>query len=413
MSQPVLSIRGLSLWIAGKQLFRDLSFDLPPSGLTGFLGPMGAGKSTLLTWLCGTAPKDIVESQYDRAELAGQPIELGNRPPLLGQNVVRNETDAMTRLSDLKASGSPLICLDEPTVPLEPDSAARVLGEILNLAQDRTILMVSHNQLQVASYADNVMLVAAGELQEFSDAKRFFTAPSSKAGKQFVGTGGTSVIGPAVDRRHLQSELREVPAELELITENNDTMLRWIVRDRLAVFRRNGSDHVSGSELEALSDRGISSLVAIDQQCPLDLSVLAEAGLVGVWFPIDPDMQPSVLDCQTLCEECDRLIDDGQKVAVVMNPASGVAERTVGAQLVHMGLPAGLAADVIRSAFAESQLTVSDEQLLWDLELANDLESTTTNGDGRGRVSRQRVPGTAKGSVVTFVGPQEGLEHTL
>ena len=266
------------------------------------------------------------------------------------------------------------------------------------------ILMISHNQLQVACHAQHVMLLAGGRAQEVTPAKQFFTAPVSAAGQQFIRTGGAVVTNPDTDPRHLMSDLREIPADLELTQEGPDAdpTLQWVLKDKLAVFKPASKEALSASELKAMSRRGVSSVVVLDQNRPPDLDALAEAGLVGVWFPMDPTCLPQIPDCQLLCQECDRLLKSGQKVAVVVTPDSLDAERTVAAQLVHMGLPAGLAAKIMREAFRDKPLGLNDEQLLWDLELSNDLVDDISKPQRRGRRDRRAKPAVAKGSIASF-----------
>ncbi|USI72991.1 energy-dependent translational throttle protein EttA [Sphingomonas morindae] len=67
----VIEVKSLSKGFDGKQLFRDLSFTLPPGGIVGVIGPNGAGKSTLFKLITG-------QEQPDQGEVKiGETVRLG------------------------------------------------------------------------------------------------------------------------------------------------------------------------------------------------------------------------------------------------------------------------------------------------------------------------------------------------
>lgn len=408
MTHPSLHIENLTLTIADKVLIRNLNVDLPDHGIVGLMGPMGVGKSSLISWLCGTSKSNAFKVDFDQILLGDIPLCDENRPLLLPQKAAHTAGEALSMLENMRNRKPALICVDEVTATLEPQDAATVLEWLEDASQTLPILMISHNQLQLALHADQIILLAAGRLQEVTPAKQFFTAPTSEAGRQFIRTGNTTVISPEANPRHMASDLREVPAHLELVTNEDDAdpTLHWIVREKLAVFNPLSDTGASAAELEALSERGVSSVIVLDHETPPDLEALAEAGLVGVWFPMDPACTPKLPECKLLCHECDRLLKEGQKVAVLTNRSNQDAERTIGAQLVHMGLPAGEAAHVMREAFRNRPLSVEDEQLLWDLELSNDLDETQDQPKLRGRAMRKGHLAIAKGNIHSFKNAQ-------
>jgi ATP-binding cassette subfamily C protein CydD len=62
---------------------------------------------------------------------------------------------------------APLLLLDEPTAHLDPATAAEITAVIDSLATGRTVVLVSHDEQQLAS-ADRVVNVERGRLTELS-----------------------------------------------------------------------------------------------------------------------------------------------------------------------------------------------------------------------------------------------------
>ena len=53
LTEPVLSVRGLSARIAGQQVVEDVSFDVPATGVTALLGRNGVGKTSTIKGILG------------------------------------------------------------------------------------------------------------------------------------------------------------------------------------------------------------------------------------------------------------------------------------------------------------------------------------------------------------------------
>ncbi|MDE7154535.1 MAG: energy-dependent translational throttle protein EttA [Muribaculaceae bacterium] len=58
LGNKVIEATGLSKAFGKKQLFKDLSFSLPPAGIVGVIGPNGAGKTTLFRLIMGQEKPD-------------------------------------------------------------------------------------------------------------------------------------------------------------------------------------------------------------------------------------------------------------------------------------------------------------------------------------------------------------------
>lgn len=84
-----------------------------------------------------------------------------------------------------------ILLMDEPTSALDPISTNRVEDLILELKQQYTIVIVTHNMSQAARISDNSMFMYLGELIEFGTTKQMFTKPKDKRTEDYL----TGVFG--------------------------------------------------------------------------------------------------------------------------------------------------------------------------------------------------------------------------
>ncbi len=376
MTRPILAIRELNLKVANQQLYHGLNFEVAPTGITALMGPVGVGKSSLLAWLGGIFDPLLFKADWQHMEYAGVAFCDDNRPPIFRQKAMRYIGETMKVIDMLLKNDPQLLCIDEVTARLPPDEADTVLQRLVEISQSRAVLMVSHNQQQVAKYAQSVLLVAGGIAQEHTPAKEFFETPKSDAGRQFVRTGGVVVVKPGTLPSHLRSDLREVPENLHL--SDNDysdgNPLRWAVENKLGVYTPQSPNGISNAELTAIKGLGIDTVVMVDGQRSPSSKTLADADLTGIWRFMPEGKLIPMPECKHLCRDMQRLLDAGEGLIVIANPDNNDAERTIGSQLVHMGLGADKAAVVAQSLTVHGDFDITDEQLFWDHELSNDLE---------------------------------------
>lgn len=405
MTRSVLKIEGLCLKVANQQLFTGLDFELRPVGITALMGPVGIGKSSLLAWLSGDFNSLLFEASWDNTEYFYAPLSDSNRPELFRQKAAKTLDETMEMINRLLFRNPALLCLDEVTAPLAPDEAEIVLRRLSIVAQSRTVLMVSHNQSQVASFADSVLLLAGGIAQEHTPTRSFFSSPHSSVGRQFLRTGGADVVRAGTDPTHLRSDLRDVPTEMRLnfTVTGWENPIRWLVGDRFGVFRPSCGGPVSESECQMLQDQGVSMVVVVSHEKPEFSGMFEQAGLAVLWHQIQALEMMSIPDSKKLCWNVQRQLDAGKKIVVVTNSANHYGERTAASQLVYMGLSADKAATVAQSLVQKSEFSVQDEQLLWDLELENDLETGNTNYEIIAPVQDKRSQGAGlvSGGVAT------------
>ncbi len=79
-----------------------------------------------------------------------------------------------------------VILFDEPTSALDPIATARIEELIDELSGDYTIAIVTHSMQQAARVSDFTAFMYLGEMIEFDDTKKVFTAPRDKRTQDYI-----------------------------------------------------------------------------------------------------------------------------------------------------------------------------------------------------------------------------------
>lgn len=242
-----IGIENLELYYGDFQALKAINLSIPEKQITAFIGPSGCGKSTLLRCLnrmndvirgvkiTGSVIVDeqnIYDPSVDVAELRkkiGMVFQRPNPFPLsVYNNVVyglrvagiRGKTqldeilekslrsaglwetlkdkldypalelpmDQQQRLcvARLLAVQPDIILMDEPCSALDPISTTRIENLIAELKADYTIVIVTHNMQQASRVSDNTAFFYIGEVVEYSETKRMFTAPAKKQTEDYI-----------------------------------------------------------------------------------------------------------------------------------------------------------------------------------------------------------------------------------
>jgi phosphate transport system ATP-binding protein len=70
-----------------------------------------------------------------------------------------------------------VILMDEPTSALDPLATGKIEDLLIDLKQEYTIILVTHNMSQAARISDNAMFMYLGEVIEYDKTKTMFTNP--------------------------------------------------------------------------------------------------------------------------------------------------------------------------------------------------------------------------------------------
>jgi spermidine/putrescine ABC transporter ATP-binding subunit len=237
MTEPIISIRGLTKRFASVMAVDDVTFDIPPNEFFALLGPSGCGKTTLLRMLAGLERPSAGEIVIDGQDMAFTPP---NRRPVnmvfqsyavfphmtVEQNVgyglkvvgtpkheiaarVR-EALAMVQLAELagrrpdQLSGGQrqrvalaralvkrpkVLLLDEPLSALDAKLRDQMRMELTRLQQSVgiTFIIVTHDQDEALSMADRIAVMNKGRISQLASPSELYEQPVSRFVADFIG----------------------------------------------------------------------------------------------------------------------------------------------------------------------------------------------------------------------------------
>ena len=213
MSEWAVSVRELSKEFGPVKAVDGLTFDLEPGGIVALLGGNGAGKTTTIAMLLGlllptsgtvrALGADMTRDRYralGRMNFSSPYVELPGRltaeenllvyarlygvpqagrlvrelagtlelTPFLKQRTRTLSAGQKSRLALAKAlvNEPQLLLLDEPTASLDPETADWVRSYLAAYVKrtGATILLASHNMLEVERLCRDVLMMKAGRL---------------------------------------------------------------------------------------------------------------------------------------------------------------------------------------------------------------------------------------------------------
>nr|WP_169972810.1 MULTISPECIES: phosphate ABC transporter ATP-binding protein PstB [unclassified Campylobacter] len=240
--------KNLNLFYGEKQALRNINMDIYNKKITALIGPSGCGKSTFLR--CFNRMNDLIENVKIAGEVIvddhniysknTDEIEVRKRigmvfqqpnpflksiyenisyAPLVHKMVKKgSECDELV-VDSLKKAGlfeevkdklkSPatslsggqqqrlciartiaikpeLILMDEPTSALDPISTKTIEKLMVDLSEEFSIVVVTHNMQQAMRIADFTGFFHLGDLVEFGETKQIFHDPKEKKTKQYI-----------------------------------------------------------------------------------------------------------------------------------------------------------------------------------------------------------------------------------
>jgi phosphate transport system ATP-binding protein len=253
-AEQIFQLRNLTVSYAGKPAVKDVTMDIANNEITALIGPSGCGKSTLIR--CLNRMNDLIPSAsvegellYHGQDLYGKdvdPVEVRKRigmvfqkpnpfpksirdniafgPKVLGLDNIDERVERALRSAalwdevkdrlDENAYGMSggqqqrlciarciavdpdVILMDEPCSALDPISTGRIEDLMLELKEQFSIVIVTHNMQQAARVSDRTAFLIVelsasenerwGQLVEYDETDKIFTNPQDKRTEDYV-----------------------------------------------------------------------------------------------------------------------------------------------------------------------------------------------------------------------------------
>lgn len=241
-----LLIEDLNLYYSDFHALHGINMDVKEKEITAFIGPSGCGKSTLLK--CLNRMNDLVEgcrvqgkilldgdniyanddvntlrrrvgmvfqkpnpfpmSVYDNIAFGPRTHGIHAKSELdeiversLRQAAIWDECKDRLNKSALGFSGGQqqrlciaralavqpeVLLMDEPTSALDPISTMKIEDLALELKENYTIVIVTHNMQQAARISDKTAFFLLGDLIEYNQTKEIFSNPRNKKTEDYI-----------------------------------------------------------------------------------------------------------------------------------------------------------------------------------------------------------------------------------
>ena len=243
----ILSVQDLCLWYGSHQALKDINIEIPEKSITALIGPSGCGKSTFLKTLNrmndlipgvkitgdvryrdqdifapGTdvnelrreigmvfqKPNPFPMSIYDNIAYGPRTHGIKNRARLdeiveksLRGAAIWDEVKDRLKKNALGLSGGQqqrlciaralavepeVLLLDAPPSALDPISTSKIEELAMQLKEQYTIVIVTHNMQQAVRISDRTAFFLLGELVECGDTQQLFSQPQDKRTEDYI-----------------------------------------------------------------------------------------------------------------------------------------------------------------------------------------------------------------------------------
>jgi phosphate transport system ATP-binding protein len=245
--ENIFSVNNLEIFYGNKRAVNGISMEIEKNSITALIGPSGCGKSTFLRSI--NRMNDLIPGAWAKGEILYEDInilakeinvvalrkEIGmvfQKPNPFPKSIYENITHALkfsgirkkTELDEiveeslrkaalwdevkdrlhksaLSLSGGQqqrlciartiamkpaVLLLDEPSSALDPISNAKVEELIIELKEDYSILIVTHNMQQASRISDKTAFFLSGDLIEYDTTEKIFTNPAANKTEEYI-----------------------------------------------------------------------------------------------------------------------------------------------------------------------------------------------------------------------------------
>ena len=241
-----ITVENLNLYYGDFHALKNINLKIPANKITAFIGPSGCGKSTLIKSI--NRMNDLVEgcritgsirlgddeiyggmdvnqlrkrvgmvfqkanpfpmSIFDNVAYGPRTHGIHNKQKLeeIVENSLRSaaiwdEVKDQLKKSALALSGGQqqrlciaralavepeVLLMDESTSALDPISTGKIEELCVELKQDYTIIMVTHNMQQAVRVSDETAFFLLGEVIEYGDTEKMFSVPTDQRTEDYI-----------------------------------------------------------------------------------------------------------------------------------------------------------------------------------------------------------------------------------
>ncbi|MGI6427352.1 MAG: phosphate ABC transporter ATP-binding protein PstB [Natronincolaceae bacterium] len=240
----IIELANLNAFYGNKKVLNNINMKIKKNKITAIIGPSGCGKSTLLAVLNrmieengGSIEGKVIFNEKDilsysknelrrkvgivfqkpspfplsiYGNLAYAPLYYGVKDKKLLNDIVENklkvsglyeEVKDDFKMSALELSGGQqqrlciaraltvepdVLLMDEPCSALDIKNTANIEDMLLNLLDDYTIIIVTHNLFQAKRISDYTVFILDGEIVEFGETEQIFNNPRDRRTKEYI-----------------------------------------------------------------------------------------------------------------------------------------------------------------------------------------------------------------------------------
>jgi phosphate transport system ATP-binding protein len=243
-----IDIKNFNLWYGDFQALKNINISIAEKRITAMIGPSGCGKSTLLrsinrindtiegvrtqgeivisgkniygedtdidvlrrnVGMVFQRPNPFPISVYENVAFGLKVNRIASRKKVIDETVQKSLEDVLLwddikdklkrSALDLSLEQQQRLCiarviavkpmiilLDEPCSSLDPVATQRIEELMFALKEKYTIVIVTHNMQQAARVSCDTAFMLLGDLIEFDETEKIFTAPSKKETQDYV-----------------------------------------------------------------------------------------------------------------------------------------------------------------------------------------------------------------------------------
>lgn len=226
-SRPAgLTVTGLTVDVPGRRVVHGIDLAVPPGRVLALVGPSGSGKTLTARAIAGLGPHGGTVLVNGRPPVRGRDVGYAFQDALASLNPTTTVRRHLTETVKVHRRGDPhtalarfdldpalaaahpfelsggqaqrvalalatvhepaVLIADEVTAALDPVTQATVLDLVRAQADDRAVLLITHDLRAAARWADDIAVMHQGRIVEHGPARRVLGNPRSDLARELV-----------------------------------------------------------------------------------------------------------------------------------------------------------------------------------------------------------------------------------